>query len=123
MKERYARIVERIVLSALSNLPAPLDRLVGDAFETGILFVYDSDTDQLAKGKWSDGHRGTAEKRGMKIKNWERTTRGIWYEEKKMMVLYSQYLNGSFVDPPYSDIDRVGSLMRIKPEKIYRFRM
>ena len=120
---RTARIVERIVVAELKRLTVPLSEMV-EKVHNGIVFIYSSDTDRLFKGAYRDMHQDLIDNIVREGEDeqavFDRTLRGLWYNNEKLLAVYPLYLNGQYVDPPYRSLDRVCSILRIEPEKIYR---
>ena len=127
MKERIACIVERMVLGYLEKLP---DRSWVDGDKSkAIVFVYGVARDKVYQGSWGERHKDLIRNnqmyepgRGESIDDVaDRTLRGIWYKDSKILLVYPMYINDRYVDPPESSLNRVMSILKIQPEKIYLF--
>lgn len=123
---RIAKIAERIVLSYLEKMPDSMYTSIGNR-KKWTAFVYDKENDRLYSGQgtmhkdlmFESGIYKEGEETYEEAEN--RTIRGLWNESEKVLLVYFLMINNEIENPKDRDIERVISLMKIEPRKIYLF--
>ena len=129
MKERYAKIVERIVLGfEIETIPDHFydwfkPEVRRSKYADAVLFVYDPlDTGDFKKEKCAEHMRLMRLIFHHPIKAFERydyVLKGVWLKKLDVMFVYPMMINGQLKTPPKQYIrDAIGKL-GVNPEKVY----